>query len=69
MAFEGHAMTIVGAWQVVIVDAWHNETGEDRGGVWRYQDNSMTLVHCVARQPLPFGVRRDPLLLADSFNV
>ncbi|CAE8598569.1 unnamed protein product, partial [Polarella glacialis] len=54
----GHAMVIVGGWQLVVVDAV-------RGHVWAFEDRNMTSVVRTADH-LPFARRWAPTLLASS---
>lgn len=63
MAFRDHAMTILGGWQLVVVDA---SPGSSQA-VWRFNSYSAEFVQRVAGEtPLPFGLRREPKLLATS---
>lgn len=63
-SWSGHAITIVGGWQLVIVQA------SDDGGVWRYKAPASSTdggsVQKVAHGPLPMGNRLDPKLLSTS---
>jgi hypothetical protein len=60
--WSGHAIAIVGGWQLVIVQA------SAGGGVWRFTSETLELVQLVATAPLPFGTRNDPKLLTTSDN-
>eukprot|EP00435_Cladocopium_sp_Y103_P006334 s3326_g2.t1 len=63
MAFRDHAMTILGGWQLVVVDA---SPGSSQA-VWRFNSYSAEFVQRVAGEtPLPFGLRREAKLLATS---
>lgn len=63
MAFRDHAMTVLGGWQLVVVDA---SPGSSQA-VWRFNSYSAEFVQRVAGEtPLPFGLRREPKLLATS---
>jgi hypothetical protein len=59
-SWSGHAIAIVGGWQLVIVQASAD------GGVWRFTTGTLELVQLVATAPLPFGIRNDPKLLTTS---
>lgn len=63
--WSGHAIALLGGWQLVIVDA----ADAQKGAVWRFWDADVKLVQRVARAPFPFGARRDPSLLATSDGV
>jgi len=60
ISWSGHAIAIVGGWQLVIVQA------SAGGGVWRFTSETLDLVQLVATAPLPFGIRNDPKLLTTS---
>eukprot|EP00927_Polykrikos_kofoidii_P012143 TRINITY_DN15212_c0_g3_i1.p1 TRINITY_DN15212_c0_g3~~TRINITY_DN15212_c0_g3_i1.p1 ORF type:complete len:2409 (-),score=382.04 TRINITY_DN15212_c0_g3_i1:57-7187(-) len=62
-SFRGHALVIVGGWQLVIVDA---AAPDGLGGVWIFLDRTMVPVQQVLSEPLPFGHRHEPTLLATS---
>eukprot|EP00929_Paragymnodinium_shiwhaense_P043296 TRINITY_DN22287_c0_g1_i1.p1 TRINITY_DN22287_c0_g1~~TRINITY_DN22287_c0_g1_i1.p1 ORF type:complete len:2761 (+),score=392.65 TRINITY_DN22287_c0_g1_i1:722-8284(+) len=64
--WEGHAIVIVGAWQLIIVDAAREAAPGP--GVWRFKDADMKYVQRVAVGPLPFGKRRNPQLVATSHH-
>jgi hypothetical protein len=59
--WTGHAIAIVGGWQLVIVKAAAD------GGVWKFL-NSTYVVQKVAEAPLPFENRLDPKLMTTSDN-
>eukprot|EP00747_Dinoflagellata_sp_TGD_P154236 gnl/TRDRNA2_/TRDRNA2_177480_c1_seq4.p1 gnl/TRDRNA2_/TRDRNA2_177480_c1~~gnl/TRDRNA2_/TRDRNA2_177480_c1_seq4.p1 ORF type:complete len:1607 (-),score=271.05 gnl/TRDRNA2_/TRDRNA2_177480_c1_seq4:140-4501(-) len=59
--WTGHAIAIVGGWQLVVVKAAAD------GGVWRFL-NSTYVVQKVAEAPLPFEDRMDPKLMSTSDN-
>jgi len=62
-AFRDHAMTILGGWQLVVVDA---SPGSSEA-VWRFNSPTAQHVQRVAGEiSLPFGLRREPKLLATS---
>lgn len=57
---QGHAIAVVGGWQLVVVDAM-------TARVWKFLDKMATEVLLVA-DPAPFLPRADPILLTDSKN-
>eukprot|EP00746_Dinoflagellata_sp_MGD_P074176 gnl/MRDRNA2_/MRDRNA2_29997_c0_seq1.p1 gnl/MRDRNA2_/MRDRNA2_29997_c0~~gnl/MRDRNA2_/MRDRNA2_29997_c0_seq1.p1 ORF type:complete len:2479 (-),score=415.20 gnl/MRDRNA2_/MRDRNA2_29997_c0_seq1:427-7653(-) len=57
-SFYGHAMTILGGWQLVVVDSV-------RGMVWASSNKEATIVKLVTAS-VPFARRQDPILLATS---
>jgi hypothetical protein len=57
-SFYGHAITILGGWQLVLVDSV-------RGMVWAMSDKKATIVKLVTAS-LPFARRQDPILVATS---
>jgi len=62
--WSGHAIAIVGSWQLVVVNA--GDADESSNGVWRFMDAEAMHVQRVAAAPLPFGSRRDPSLVSMS---
>jgi hypothetical protein len=60
--FIGHAIAVLGGWQLVIVDS----AGSIGGGVWTFVDKEAQLVQKVAEAPMPFGQRAEPRLMATS---
>jgi len=63
--FYGHAIAIIGGWQMIIVDAAPNTSH----AVWRWISIEAERVQRVAGEkfgPLPFGERSDPKLLATA---
>ncbi|CAJ1327254.1 unnamed protein product [Effrenium voratum] len=70
-AFRDHAMTVLGGWQLIVVDASPG-TSE---AVWRFNSPAADHVQRVSggsadavsrKGPLPFGLRRGPKLMATS---
>jgi hypothetical protein len=55
------AMTIVGGWQLVMVDAFTDASK----GVWRFFDRKMSVVQRIL-DTLPFSDRKDPRMLSTS---
>lgn len=61
--FRDHAMAILGGWQLIVVDA---SPGSSES-VWRFNSPAAERVQRVAGEnQLPFGLRREPKLMATS---
>jgi hypothetical protein len=58
---RGHALTVLGGWRLVLVDA-----AADVGGVWKFLDEEAKYAVQVLAGSLPFGKRWRPTLLATS---
>merc|ERR1719191_100838 len=57
---QGHAITVVGGWQLVVVDAMNQK-------VWAFEDKAATVVSQMTASA-PWSKRADPILLTDSLN-
>eukprot|EP00929_Paragymnodinium_shiwhaense_P076906 TRINITY_DN39590_c0_g2_i1.p1 TRINITY_DN39590_c0_g2~~TRINITY_DN39590_c0_g2_i1.p1 ORF type:complete len:3352 (-),score=690.22 TRINITY_DN39590_c0_g2_i1:85-9075(-) len=73
--FQGHAMAFLSGWQLVLVDAGRltdvpedvRRAQNDRlAGVWTFLDAAATVARQVLTEPLPFGYRWHPSMVASS---